>query len=220
MLKIYGSDLSGPSNKVRMTANALGLKYEYIPISIRNGENRTPEFLNMNPAGKIPVINDDGFILFESGAIIRYLAEKAGSSLYPKDRKERAMIDQWMDFIALHVGTSVSKVSYNRIFAPMRQVAVDEAAVVDGLKSLGQFLPVIDRQISKEKYVAGAELSLADISLLTVLDPADVAGIDLSAYPHVVTWRAALMKKDFYTKCHSSFKDAFEAFAQKSKTGR
>ena len=64
MLKIYGADLSAPANKVRMTANALGIEYEYIRVSIRDGENRTEEYLKMHPAGKVPVIDDDGFVLF------------------------------------------------------------------------------------------------------------------------------------------------------------
>jgi glutathione S-transferase len=71
MLIIYGSDFSAPANKVRFVANALGLDYEYKVVRIRDGENKTEEFKKMHPAGKIPVINDHGFILFESNAIIK-----------------------------------------------------------------------------------------------------------------------------------------------------
>ena len=85
MLKIYGANLSGPANKVRFTANYLGLDYEYVQVKIREGEHRHPEFLAINPVGKIPAMDDDGFVLFESSAIVRYLAEKHDSDLYPKD---------------------------------------------------------------------------------------------------------------------------------------
>jgi glutathione S-transferase len=208
MLKIYGSDLSGPSNKVRMTANALGAEYEYISVSIRDGETRTEKFLKMHPAGKVPVIDDNGFVLFESGAIIKYLASKQESPLYPSDKKQRAVIDQWTDFSILHVGTAMSKVVYNRIFAPLTKVPVDETSLAEGIKFLKRFLPIVDQQLSKGAYIAGSQLSLADISLLSVLDPAEVAGIDLAPYPNISKWRAGLMKKDFYAKCHASYKDA------------
>ena len=79
MLKIYGADLSGPANKVRFVANYLGLKYDYVVVKLREGEHQKPEFLKINPIGKIPAIEDDGFTLFESNAICRYLADKNNS---------------------------------------------------------------------------------------------------------------------------------------------
>jgi glutathione S-transferase len=215
VLKIYGSDMSGPANKVRMAANALGLTYEYIRISIKDGENRTEQYLKMHPAGKVPVIDDDGFVVFESDAIIKYLAVQKQSSLYPSDKKQRAVIDQWMDFTALHVGTAMSKVVYNRIFAPLRNIPVDQRALTEGQQFLDRFLPVVDRQISREGHLAGKQFSLADIALLSVLDPAEVAEVDLSPYPNIVPWRAALMKKDFYTKCHACFGDVFNRLMAK-----
>src|SRR3989338_5290751 len=95
MLKIYGANLSGPSNKVRMVANYLGLEYEYLQVKIREGENKKEWFLKLNPIGKIPVIDDDGFCLFESNAIVKYLATKNRSSAYPQELKQRAIVDQW-----------------------------------------------------------------------------------------------------------------------------
>ena len=94
MLKIYGSDLSYPANKVRFVANALGLPFEYIRINLRTGEQKSEWFLKLSPAGKIPAIDDHGFCLFESNAIVRYLAEKVDSAIYPKDLKERATVNQ------------------------------------------------------------------------------------------------------------------------------
>ena len=76
MLKIYGADLSPPSNKVRFVANELGLDYEYNSVNLVSGENQSEGHLKLHPGGKVPVIDDDGFVLFESNAIIRYLAAK------------------------------------------------------------------------------------------------------------------------------------------------
>jgi len=198
-----------------MAAHALNLAYEYIRISIRDGENRTEQYLQMHPAGKVPVIDDGGFVLFESDAIIKYLASQKKSPLYPEDKKQRALIDQWMDFTALHVGSAMSKVVYNRIFAPMRNIPVDQNALTEGQQFLDRFLPVVDRQIAKGGYLAGKQFSLADIALLSVLDPAEISKVNLSAYPQIVQWRAGLMKKEFYTKCHASYSDVFNQFLAK-----
>lgn len=212
MLKIYGGDLSAPSNKVRFVANALDLKYEYVRVSLRDGEHRTPEYLKLHPAGKIPVIDDDGFVLFESGAIIKYLAAKENSWLYPVDLRQRALVEQWMDFAALHVGTAMGRVVFNRLFAPFAKVPVDERSLQDGLNFLKRFLPVVDGQLNKDFYLAGARLTLADLTLLSVLDPAEVAQVDLGAYPHILKWRRELQGKDFYTKCHKEYGEALKRF--------
>ena len=126
MLKIYGANLSSPSNKVRFVANALGLKYEYIQVKLREGEQRKPEFLKLNPAGKIPVIVDGDFVLSESGAIIKYLCNKNKSSYYPSDLKRRAIVDQWIDYSIIHVGAAMVRVVFNRLFAPIIKTEIDE----------------------------------------------------------------------------------------------
>ena len=217
MLKIYGADLSTPVTKARFTANLLGMKYDYIRIDLRGGEHQKPEFLKLHPAGKIPVIDDDGFVLFESNAIIRYLAEKNKSPLYPKDLKERVLVDQWIEFGSHHVGQAMSKVVFNRLFAPMRKVPVDEQSLKDGLGFLDRFLPIIDNQLAKNKFLAGNQLSLADINLLAILDPVEVAKIDLSKYKNIVKWRSGLKKEEFYTRCYASYEEALNKLRSPSK---
>ncbi len=215
MLKIYGADLSSPANKTRIAANALGIEYEYIRVSIRDGEHQTEEYKKMHPAGKVPVIDDEGFILFESDAIIKYLATKQNSSLYPEDKIQRALIDQWMDFISIHVGAAMGRVVFNRVFAPFAKVPVDERSMSDGVKFLNRFLPVIDNQLSKGRYLTGEQRSLADIALLATLDPAEIAEIGLAPYANIAAWRDELMKESFYTKCHASYGDVLNGFMSK-----
>ncbi len=205
MLTIYGSDLSAPANKVRFAANAMGLEYEYKKIDLRAGEHQKPEFLKINPVGKIPALSDDGLNLFESNAIIRYLADKNKSSLYPKDLKGRALVDEWMDFGSMHIGAALAKVMYNRVFAPLRGVAVDENSIKEGLGFLDRFLPVVDHQLGKHSYLTGSQLTLADINLLALLDPCEIAGIDLSKYKNIVGWRNELKEQNFYTRCHAEY---------------
>lgn len=215
MLKIYGSDLSAPANKVRFAANALGLQYDYIKVDLRSGEHQKPEYKKIHPVNKVPAINDDGFSLFESNAIIRYLAEKIKSPLYPKDLKERAIVEQWIDFGSMHVGLALSKVIYNRVFAPMRGVPVDEASLKEGLAFLDRFLPVVDEQLGKNKYLAGNQITLADINLLALMDPCEIANVDISKYKNIVKWRNGLKQAEFYTQCHKEYGEALKATVQK-----
>ncbi len=159
----------------------------------------------MHPAGKVPVVDDDGFVLFESGAVIKYLANKKESDLYPKDLKRRALVDQWIDFSTLHIGNALNKVIFNRIFAPRTGRPVDEQSLKDGIMFLNRFLPIVEKQLSENVYLTGENFSLADITLLSALDPAEIVEIDISKYPAIVQWRNALKRKDFYTACHKEY---------------
>lgn len=222
MLTIYGSDLSAPANKVRFAANAIGIKYEYKRVDLRAGEHLKPEFLAVNPVGKVPAIDDDGFRMFESNAIIRYLADKNNSPLYPRGLRERAAVEMWLDFGSMHVGAALSKVIYNRLFAPLRDIPVDENSLKEGLKFLERFLPVVDGQLAKNKYIVGAKFTLADINLLALFDPCELAGINLDSYEHIARWRASLRQEKFYTDCHREYgaalKDRLAALKAGSKS--
>jgi len=205
MLRLYGSDLSVFSNKIKFTAHVLGIEYEFHCVNLREREHQKPEFLKIHPAGKVPVIDDDGFVLFESGAVIKYLANKKESDLYPKDIKQRALVDQWIDFSTLHISNALNKVIFNRIFAPRMGRPVDEQSLKDGMMFLNRFLPIVEQQLSENAYLAGEKFSLADITLLSALDPAEVAEIDISRYPAIVKWRNVLKQKDFYKSCHEEY---------------
>lgn len=215
MLKIYGSELSSPANKVRFVANYTGIPYEYRRVNLREGEHKQEWFLNINPIGKIPAIDDGGFCMFESGAICKYLCDKVGSSLYPKDLQQRAVVDQWLDFSTLHIMINMSKVTFNRLFAPRMGVAPSQESINDGLKFLDQQLPMLDKQLGRHPYLAGNQITLADMTLLAALDPAELSGVDLSKYPSLSAWRKKLQTQDFYTKCHKEYGEALKAAAVK-----
>ena len=214
MLKIYGGKLSSPVNKVCMTANYIGIKYEFIQTSPRAGDTKKAEFLKINPVGKIPAIDDDGFYVFESGAICRYLAQKHNSALYPADLKKRAVVDEWSDFAVMHIATSVSKILYNTVFYKFTGDSIDERSMAEGHKFLGRFLPLADAQLGKDNFFAGDKISLADISLLTALDPAEVCSFNLSPYKNIVKWRNSLKKEDFYQKCYKEYGEELKQTAK------
>ncbi|MCE9624078.1 MAG: glutathione S-transferase family protein [Deltaproteobacteria bacterium] len=216
MITLYGNEFSSPSNKVRYVANALGIEYEYKHVDLMGGANKTESYLKLNPSGKVPVIQDGDFTLFESNAIIRYLARKVSSSLYPQDLKRGALVDQWMDFASLHVAQAVGRVFFNRVAYKFLNAEVDPRSLSDGLQFLQRFLPVLEGALAKSAFLAGPELSLADFSLLAGLDQAEVAGIELEVYPALSQWRKELIAKDFYQKCFSSYAAMLHALTQKA----
>ena len=211
MLTIYGFDFSSPANKVRFAANAMGLKYEYKRVNLLGGEQKSPEFLKVNPTGRVPAIDDDGFHAFESTAIIKYLAAKNNSSLYPTDLKKRTMVDQWIDFTNIHVATALQRVTFNRVMYNLIKVEKDERSLNDGIRFLGQYLPIIEKQLKENKFLAGGEMTLADINLLAALDPAELSSVDLSIYPSITNWRKNLKSQSFYKQCHNSLEEVFQA---------
>ena len=210
MLKFYGVGVSNNVNKVRFVANALGLDYELQPVNLLEGEQRSPEFLDLNPVGKVPVMQDGEFTLFESMAISKYLANKENSSLYPQDLQQKAVVDQWIDFCNIHVQAAWTRVFFNRFLAPIIGQEVDDNSLNFGLKMLDQYFPILDNQLSRSKYLAGDELTLADINLLAILDPSEVAEIDFSLYQNLQNWFQELKQKDFYTQCHKDYKENLE----------
>jgi glutathione S-transferase len=214
MLMIYGSPFSPRVNKLRYIANHLGLEYNHVPLSPLTGETRTPEYLRIHPAGKIPAMVDDDFALFESMAIARYLAAKAQSPIYPQELRARALVDQWCEFVTHHVEAGMVKVFFNEVMIPMFALPMepDMRAATEGRGWLQRYLPIVEGQLVQHAFLASDRISLADFVLLAALDPADVSSVDLAAWPSLVAWRERMRAEAFHTDCYDSFSDIVEAF--------
>ncbi len=210
MIKLYGLDVSFPVNRVRLCLNAMGQDYEFIRISPIAEETQTDEFLKMSPSGKIPVIDVDGFTLFESNAIMKYLCRKFDSDFYASDYEGQANIDKWLDFTAIHVANGVGKVLFNKFLAPIIEVEVDEQSLEDGKNFINRFFTVVDNQLANSTYLARDTLSIADFCLLATVDPAEAIEVDMSEFPNLDSWQKKLMAEEFYKKMHNSYVQALE----------
>lgn len=207
MITLYGNPVSNNVNKVRYCLNYLGLDYELKMIDLMKGENQSDEFAAICPTRKVPAISIDGKNFFESNAINRYLASQKDSPFFPQDPEQRAQIDQWIEFSTIHINGAVSRVTFNRVLAPLLKAEVDENSVKAGLGFLDKYLPIVENQLSRHAYLAGNEFTLADITLLAALDTAELADIDLSSYPKIGAWRQKLQQEAFYQKCYKSFSE-------------
>lgn len=211
MLALYGTSLSSPTNKVRFVANYLQLSYQFHNVNLAAGEHLKAEFLTVNPAGKIPAIEDNGFCLAESNVIIRYLARQHDSALLPKDFQQQAIVEQWMDFSAMHIASATSKVFMNtHVYKVLDHLSQDLRTLKESRLLLERYLPVVEKQLAAQPYIAGDTLSLADFSLLSALDVAEVIELDLSIYHKLFAWRKKHMAEAYYQNCHENFAATFE----------
>ncbi len=211
MLTIYALTMSPPALKVLYVANALGLEYEQKGVKLAEGEGQSEQYKRIHPAGKVPALVDGDFTLFESNAIIKYLARKADSALYPDDLKKQAIIDQWVDFVSQHIHNGISRVLWNKMMAPKFGFDVDENSMKCGYEFLEKYLPIVDAQLGKTKYLAGDEISIADYILLAHVDPLEAIEIDVNKYPNLARWREALRTQDFYQRVHKFYGEALMA---------
>lgn len=204
-MKIYGHFMSPPANQVRLVASALGAPHDYVHVDLEKGEQRTPEYLALNPFGKVPTLVDGDLKIGESCAISRYLAVKSKSDLYPDDIRQRAVIDQWTDFAAHHIRSNMAKVLFNRAFAPMLGLPVDAKAIEDGLKTLDALVPIVDARLGKSRYLADGRMTLADIAMIAAMEPFEMIAVPLDRFSNVTRWRAGVMAEPFYLKVHERY---------------
>ena len=163
-LAILGRITSINVRKVCWTADLIGLSYRTEVWGLPHRDPREAEFLKLNPNAQVPVILDDGFVLWESGAIMRYLADKHRSGLWPKDLKERAVVDQWVTW----QGTELNPPWMYAVHALLRKNPAysDRARIEDSLVRWTAAMRILEAQLLQTGgYVANDRLSLADIVL-------------------------------------------------------
>jgi glutathione S-transferase len=183
-LQIYGVARTR-AFRALWAAEELGIAYEHRPIEIGEAGARTPEFLALNPNGRLPVITDGDFVLPESLAITLYLAKKHGlGTLYPRRLEDEARVWQWSFWAIAEVDRGVNIWSLHAVRLPPaeRNTALREEA----LKVIAAPFRVLDTAVSKEPYLLGAQFTVADLNVAAVISRA--ADMDLSAWPHLEAW--------------------------------
>lgn len=175
--------------KVSVTLEELGLPYTVKPVDIGKGEQKRPEFLRINPNGRIPAIVDreeGDFAVFESGAIMLYLAEKTGK-LMPTDRKGRSRVIQWLMFQMAGVGPMQGQANvFFRYFPEKLQPAIDRYQ-----NETRRLYTVLDTRLSESEYLAG-DYSVADIAHWAWVRIHGWAGVSVDGLPHLQRWLAAI----------------------------
>jgi len=173
-------------HKVSIALEELGLPYQVHALSFDKKEQKTPEFLRINPNGRIPAIVDDGFAVFESGAILIYLAEKTGK-LLPSDAKGRSLALQWLMFQMGGVGPMQGQANvFFRYFPEKLQGAIDRYQ-----HETRRLYEVLDSRLGEAEYLAG-DYGIADIATYPWVRVHDWAGVSVDGLEHLQRWMAAL----------------------------
>ena len=192
MLTLYGAMASRAHRTVWMLKE-LGLPFEHVPTHFMDGSTRKPEFLTVNPNGRVPVIDDDGFIVYESMAINLYLAKKYGESLAPADLQEDTLATQWSFWVVTEVEKPLLFASANRkLFA---EGARDEEQAQMAIAKLDRPLKVLDAHLAHQPHLLGSRFTVADLNVATVMDLAPQCGISLAAWPRVQEWHTRCLAR-------------------------
>ncbi len=164
MLRVWGRKNSINVQKVLWACDEMGVPWERIDAGMAFGVNNTPEFLAMNPNGLVPVINDNGFILWESHAIVRYLSRKHGmGTLWPNDPQVAARADQWMDWYHCALFPDMRPIFVSLVRTPPEKRNMQE--VEARRKLLANNMTILDQLLATQPYIAGQAFSMADIPL-------------------------------------------------------
>ena len=189
-MKLYSFPSPNPQ-KVHFALLELGLACEIVPVDLTKGEHRTPEFLALNPTGRVPVLTDGTVTLWESHAILAYLGEKTGR-LWPTSAGGRADALRWLFFLAQHISPPATDLVFNRIAVKRLGLPSDEAAIARGEKALPAVLSILEGQLAHGKWLLGENFTLVECDYAPVLNAIDKAGFSFGAFPKVGAYLEAL----------------------------
>ena len=190
-LRIYGIARTR-AFRALWVAEELGLDYEHIPVEIGDAGARTPEFLAINPNGRLPAIDDDGFVLFESLAITLYLAKKHSSGgLYPGTLADEAKAWQWTLWAVTEVDRGVNIWSLHAIRLPPDERDATKRA--EALTVLAAPFKVLDGALAGRQYLVGDGFTIADLNVAAIVSRA--IDMDLGAAPHLKAWLTRCLER-------------------------
>ena len=191
-MKLYMHPVSTTSRPVMLFAKLANVPLELVVVDLMKGEHHGPDFVRLNPNKKVPVLDDGGFLLTESSAIIKYLADKAGSPLYPKDLKERARVNERMDWFNTDFYRDWGyNLTYPQIFPHHARQTDDvtKATIEWGRGRSADALALLDKEILGSKpFVCGDTMTIADVLGAQFISLGEVLRVDFGKYPNVKRW--------------------------------
>ena len=192
-MKLYYFPSPNPQ-KVRFALLELGLACEIVPINLTTGEHRTPEFLALNPNGRVPVLTDGDLTLWESHAILAYLGEKTGK-LWPTSAAGQADVLRWLFFLSGHVAPPATDLAFNRIAVKVLGLPADEAAIARGEKALPAVISILEGQLAHGKWLLGSDFTLVECAYGPVLNVIEKAGFSFGTFPKVGSYLDAIRSR-------------------------
>jgi glutathione S-transferase len=195
-MKLYNNNFSPNAKRVRVAAKELGITLDVHELDFMKGDNKTPEYMAKNPMGKIPTLEHDGYVVWESPAILFYMSTNSGDKLQPKDVKAKTDMFRWMFWNATHYESGIFTLAFENMIKPkMLKQETDKARVATAQKDLERFAPVLNAHLEGKQWLCGNELSLADIAVGTTTEIGTNCGFDLKPYTHIAAWLKRLQDR-------------------------
>lgn len=181
-IKLHTTLLSGHGHRVKLFLSLLGLPFEVIPVSMADGENRRAEYLRLNPFGQVPTIEDGDVVLFDSNAILVYLAKRYGDAAWlPDDPVGAAAVQRWLSLAA-------GQIAYGPCAARLVTVFNAPLNLENAQKIANTLFPVLDAELRDKPFAAGQHVTIADIAGHTYIAHAPEGGIPLEPFPAIRAW--------------------------------
>jgi glutathione S-transferase len=201
-MKVYGHPASTCTRKVLCLLAEKGVSAEFVMVDIFKGAAKSEEHLARQPFGVVPALDDDGFVLYESRAILRYLdAKLPGASLTPANLQDRGRMEQWIGVEQSYFSPPAMKAILEVFFAPMKGTTPDPEVIAKGKVEAAKALDVIERALAGKEYLAGA-FSLADICYAPYLQYLfdTNAGEIIAERPNVSAWATRVLERPSWRK--------------------
>jgi glutathione S-transferase len=189
-MKLYGFPPSPNTWKVRAIAAHLGVPLEFELVDLSKGGSHTPDYLALNPTGRTPTLVDGEFKLWESTAIMQYVASRKPNALWPDDARTRADIMRWQSWQLQHWGPAATEpLLIERLVKKLLNLGPpDEAVVAKGLEAFHREAKVLDGHLAGRSYLVGNEVTLADFAVAAPLFYAEPADLPVAPYANVKAW--------------------------------
>lgn len=202
-LKLHVFPLSPRAFKVLLVAHHLDVDYELCFVDLAKGEHKTPEFTALNPNQRMPVLQDDGIALWESNAIVEYLASKKDGWL-PREPRARLALTKWLYWESNHWDPACAIFVFERLVKPFFGLGeTSESEIARGEAALKRLAGVLDGQLQKHRYVTGDSLSIADLAIASPLCVAEQVRYPLEEYRGIQRWHAELKALPAWTRTAS-----------------
>jgi glutathione S-transferase len=191
-MKLYGFPPSPRTWQVSAVAAHLGIPLELEFVDLSKGEQRQPEYLAINPTGRAPTLVDGDFKLWETGAILQYIASQKPNNLWPDDVRSRADIMRWQSWAIAHWDKEgCVPLLFERLIKQILNLgSPDEAVVAAALEQFHKNAHVLDDHLGRQRWLVGGDVTLADFAVAASLFYADRGGLPLADYPRIGDWFA------------------------------
>ncbi len=182
-ITLHGFQLSGHSHRAQLALSLMGLPHQVVQVDLKNGAHKSPEFIKLNPFGQVPVLDDGGTTVFDSNAILVYLATRydADRRWLPRDPKGQADVQAWLSVAAGQIAFGPAAARLITVFG----AKLNPEEVISRAHGL---LKVMDAQLAERSFLVSTHATLADIACYSYIAAAPEGNVDLAAYPNVRAW--------------------------------